>query len=175
MLWAKLLQNDVPISTEPSPQLEISQNTIWPSMLSTSRLIYWRSGEGGIVCVECVSKGSMVILGLDKLTIPESIKSCITWWKVTQHPVSCLWVWWYKQCSCKRKWGGIVCGKGRAAKGTIKLTYLRFSKTLVKVMPNGVNCLMGLCAYGLGRRGVVAFRYGNCGCMLVWAMYGCWA
>ena len=35
------------------------------------------------------------------------------------------------------------CGEECGAKGTIKPAFLSFSKALVKVMPNGVNCLAG--------------------------------
>ena len=59
------------------------------------------------------------------------------------------------------------CGKEHGAKGTIKPASLSFSKALVKVMPNGVNCLIGLCVYGLGDGGVVALEYGGRDCMLV--------
>ena len=156
--------------TKPSPRLGISQNTIWPSISSTSKSIYWRLGGEGIACVECVGRGLVVTLGPDKLTNPESIKSCIAWWRAAQPLVSCPWIWWYKQCSCKRKWGGIRCGKRRGAKGTITPASLSFLKALVKVMPNWVNYLAGLCAYGLGDEGVVAHECGGCGYMLVWAM-----
>ena len=61
----------------------------------------------------------------------------------------------------------IGCGKGGGAKGTITLASLSFSKALVKVVPNGVNCLTGLYAHGLGGGGVVAFRYGGHGCIVV--------
>ena len=158
------------MSTKPSPQLEISQNTIWPLIPSTSKSIYWRLGGEENACVECVGRGLVITLGLNKLTNPESIKSYLAWWSATQRSVSCPWIWWYKQCSCKRKWGGIGCGKGCGANWTIKPAYLSFSKALVKVMPNWVNYLAGLCAYGLGDEGVVAHECGGCGYMLVWEM-----
>ena len=155
------------MSTEPSPQLGISQNTIGPPISSTSRSIYWRLGGGRTACVECVGRGLVVTLSPAKLTNPESIKSCIAWWSAEQRSVSCPWIWWYKQCSCEWKWGGIGYGKGRGAKGTINLASLNFSKTLVKVMPNGVNYLTGLCAYSLGGGWVVALECVGHGCMLV--------
>ena len=80
VLWAKSLQNDVPMSTETSPQPEMSQNTMRPSIPSTSKSIYWRLGGGENACVECVGRGLVVTLGPAKLTNPESIKSCIAWW-----------------------------------------------------------------------------------------------
>ena len=40
VLWSELLQSDVSMSTEPSPQPEISQNTMRPSISSTSKSIY---------------------------------------------------------------------------------------------------------------------------------------
>ena len=156
--------------TGPSPQLGISQNTIWPSVPSISKSIYWRLREWETTCVEYVGRGLVVTLGSDKLTNPESIKSCIAWWSAEQHSVLCPWIWWYKQCSCEQKWGGIGYGKWRGAKGTIEPTSLSFSKALVKVMPNGVNCLAGLCAYGLGGGWVVALGCDGRGCMLVSAM-----
>ena len=157
------------MSTEPSPQPGISQNTIRPST-STSKSIYWKLGGEGTACVECVGRGLVVTLGPDKLNNPKSIKSCTVWWRTAQRSVSWPWIWWYEQCSCKRKWEGIGCGKGCGAKGTIKPASLSFSKALVKVMPSGVNCLMGLYAYGLGGGRVVALECGNRGCMLVWPM-----
>ena len=138
------------MSTDPSPQPEMFQNTMRPSIPSTSKSIYWRLGEWGTTCVECVGKGLVVTLGPTKLTNLESIKSCITWWSVEQRSVSCPWIWWYKQCSCEQKWGGIRCGKRRGVKGTIKPASQSFSKALVKVIPNGVNYLVDLYAYGLG-------------------------
>ena len=45
---------------------------------------------------------------------------------------------------------GMGYGKESGAKGTIKPASLSFSKALVKAMSNGVNCLAGLYAYGLG-------------------------
>ena len=155
------------MSTEPSPQPEISQNTMRPSTPSTSKSIYWRLGRWGAECVECVGKGLVVTLGPAKLTNLESIKSCIAWWSVAQRSVSCSLIWWYKQCSWERKCGGIGYGKGPGAKGTIKLASLSFSKVLVKVMPNEVNCHTGLHAYGLGGECIVAFGCGGHGCMLV--------
>ena len=59
------------------------------------------------------------------------------------------------------------CGKGRGAKGTINPVSLSFLKALVKVMANGVNYLVSLYAYGLGRGGIVALECGGCGCALV--------
>ena len=47
---------------------------------------------------------------------------------------------------------GMGYGKESGTKGTIKPASLSFSKDLVKVMPNRVNCLAGLYAYGLGGR-----------------------
>ena len=170
MLWTELLPSDVPMSTDPSPQPRMSQNTMRPSIPSTFKSIYWRLGGRGTACVECVGKGLVVTLGPTKLTNPKSIKSCIAWWSAKQRSVSCPWIWWYKQCSCERKWWGIRCGKRRGAKGTIKPASQSFSKALVKVMPNGVNCLTAHCAYGLGGRWVVALGCGGCGCVLVWAM-----
>ena len=151
--------------TESSPQPGISQNTIWPSISSTSKSIYWRLGGGGTACVECISRGLVVTLDPDKLTNLESIKSCIAWWSAAQCSVSCPWIWWYKQCSCRRKWGGIGCDKGRGTKGTITPMSLSFSKALVKVMPNRVNYLVGLYAYGLGSGGIVALGCGGRGCI----------
>ena len=158
------------MSTKPSPQLGRPQNSIWPSIPSTSKSIFWRLEGVGTACVECVGWGLMVTLGPDKLTNPKSIKSYITWWSVTQRSVSCPWIWWYKQCSCKRKWGRIECGKRRDAKRTIKPASLSFSKALVKVLPNGVNCLAGLYAYGLGGGWAATLGCDGHGCILVWAM-----
>ena len=137
------------------------------SVPSISKSIYWRPGGGGTACVECVGRGLVVTLGLAKSTTPESIKSCIAWWSAEQCSVSCPGIWWYKQCSCKRKWGGIGWGKGLGAKGTITPASLSFSKALVKVIPNGVNCLAGLYAYGLGGGWVAALGCGGRGCTLV--------
>ena len=158
------------MSIDPSPQPGMSQNTMQPSIPSTSKSIYWRLGGGGTACVEWVGRGLVVTLGPAKLTNPESIKSCIAWWNAEQRSISCPWIWWYKQCSYERKWGGIGCGKGRSAKGTIKPASLSFSKALLKVMPNGVNCLVGLCVYSLGSGWVTTLGCDGRGCMLVWAM-----
>ena len=165
-----MLQSDVPMLTESSPQPGISQNTIWPSVSSTSKSIYWRLGGGGTARVECVGRKLVVSLGLDKLTNLESIKSCIAWWSAAQRSVSGPWIWWYEQCLCKRKWGGIGCGKRSGAKWTIKPVSLSFSKALVKVMPNEVNFLADLYAYGLGGGRAVALKCSGRGCKLVWAM-----
>ena len=158
------------MSIDPSPQPGMSQNTMRQSIPSTSKSIYWRLRGGGTACVECVGRGLVVTLGLAKLTNPESIKSCIACWSAEQRSVSCPWVWWYKQCSWEQKCGGIGCGKGRGAKATIKPPSLSFSKALVKVMPNGTNCLAGLCAYGLGGGWVAALGCDGRGCIVE----SCW-
>ena len=159
-----------PCQLKQSPQPEVSQNTMRPSIPSTSKSIYWRPGGGGTACVECAGRGLVVTLGLAKSTTPELIKSCIAWWSAEQRSVSCPGIWWYKQCSYERKWWGIGWGKGLGAKGTITPASLSFSKALVKVMPKGVNCPVGLYAYGLGGGWVVALGCEGRGCMLVWAM-----
>lgn len=92
--------------------------------------------------------------------------------RATQCSVSCPWVWWYKHCSCRWKWGGIRSGRAYGVRKTIKPVSQSFLKSLVKVKPNGENCLTGLWSYGLGGWGVVALGYGGCACILVRVMKG---